>query len=284
MENKQIITDELMEIRKHGDISFPFRIYDEYNPQNLNFFPMHWHKQYEINIVLKGIVEFIINNNKIILSENEAIFINSNTLHQASIISNDAEWIAIVFSPKLIYGYNESIIKFKNIDNFTSPGIIINDDQTIKIIKEIINNYKSNSNLKELTIVSNLINIFINILNSNSNHLEEKNNISYIRIKKALDYIYKNYTNKITINDLVKEVNMCRTELTKLFKESLGYTITEYILRYRIEQSLPLIRSNTLNMTQISETVGFNSSSYFAEAFNTVMKMTPSQYKKQLKL
>lgn len=77
---------------------------------------------------------------------------------------------------------------------------------------------------------------------------------------------------------------MCRTELTKLFKESLGYTITEYILRYRIEQSLPLIRSNTLNMTQISETVGFNSSSYFAEAFNTVMKMTPSQYKKQLKL
>lgn len=184
MENKQIITDELMEIRKHGDISFPFRIYDEYNPQNLNFFPMHWHKQYEINIVLKGSVEFIINNNKIILSENEAIFINSNTLHQASIISNDAEWIAIVFSPKLIYGYNESIIKFKNIDNFTSPGIIINDDQTIKIIKEIINNYKSNSNVKELTIVSNLINIFINIFNSNSNHLEEKNNISYIRIKR----------------------------------------------------------------------------------------------------
>lgn len=283
MENKQIITNELMEIRKHGDISFPFIIYDEYNPKSLNFFPMHWHKQYEINIVLDGKVEFIINENKIILSKNEAIFINSNTLHSASHLSDDASWIAIVFSSKLIYGYNESIIKLKNIDKLNIPGVIINDLSTINLIKDIIKLNKIDSYTKELSIISKLIDIFINILNLDQNYLHDnKNNTSYIRIKKALDYIYKNFTNKITIDDLSKEVNICRTELTKLFKEALGYTITEYILRYRIEQSLPLIKSKALNMTEISEAVGFNSSSYFAEAFNKIMRTTPSKYKKQI--
>ena len=271
-----------MEIRQHGDISFPFRIYDEYNPESLSFFPMHWHKQFEIDIVLEGKVEFIINNNKFELNKNEAIFINSNTLHSATHLTGDASWIALVFSPKLIYGYNESIIKLNNIDKLNTPGIIVNDINIISKINDIISLYNSNSKTKELLIVSNLINVFAQMISLNENYISEnKNNTTYIRIKKALDYIYKNYTTKITIDDLAKEVSMCRTELTKLFKQSLGYTITEYILRYRIEQSLPLIKSKTLNMTQISEAVGFNSSSYFAEAFNKIMKITPTEYKKQ---
>lgn len=279
MKDTQIINNELMEIRNHGDISFPLKVYEEYNPSNLSFFPMHWHSQYEIDLVLDGEVEFTINDNKYYLKKNEAIFINSNCLHSANHINNTSAWIAIVFSPKLIYGYNESIIKLKNIDTFNVSAITLNELNVIQLLNEIIELYHSNTSTKELLIISNLLKLF-SIITSSKLINENPNTNHYIRIKKALDYIYTNYKNKITIDDISKEVGLCRTELTKLFKASLNYTISDYILRYKIEQSLPLIRANILNMTEISEEVGFNSSSYFAESFKKIMGISPRQYQK----
>jgi AraC-like DNA-binding protein len=59
-------------------------------------------------------------------------------------------------------------------------------------------------------------------------------------------------------------------------------SVFEYILYYRIQQSLYLLQSDDYSIMQIALKVGFNSSSYYSKLFKKYMKMTPREYKKLL--
>lgn len=60
-------------------------------------------------------------------------------------------------------------------------------------------------------------------------------------------------------------------------------SIFEYILRYRIQQSLCLLQDKELSIMQISLKVGFSSTSYYSKLFKKYMKMTPKEYRNLLK-
>ena len=59
-------------------------------------------------------------------------------------------------------------------------------------------------------------------------------------------------------------------------------SVFEYILYYRIQQSLYLLQSDDYSIMQIALKVGFNSSSYYSKLFKKYMKMTSREYKKLL--
>ena len=90
-----------------------------------------------------------------------------------------------------------------------------------------------------------------------------------------------NYNQKIKIDLLAKELGICRSEICKLFKNELHTTFTEYLTKLRIEKAIELLNSSEANITQISEIVGFNSSSYFSETFKKFYNITPLEYKYQ---
>ena len=52
-------------------------------------------------------------------------------------------------------------------------------------------------------------------------------------------------------------------------------SIFEYILHYRIQQSLYLLQDKELSILQISLKVGFSSTSYYSKLFKKYMKMKP---------
>ena len=51
-------------------------------------------------------------------------------------------------------------------------------------------------------------------------------------------------------------------------------SVFEYILYYRIQQSLYLLQSDDYSIMQIALKVGFNSSSYYSKLFKKYMKLT----------
>ena len=115
----------------------------------------------------------------------------------------------------------------------------------------------------------------IAIINTNNflkcNGMVEKNN--------SLNSYY--YNNKIKIDDAAHKLGICRSEICKLFRYELHTTFTEYISRLRIEHAIELLNSSEANITQISELVGFNSSSYFTEIFKRFYNISPLEYKNQ---
>ena len=76
--NKILTDEEFMEIKQHGSSDYPFQYYyDNLELFDFHCIEWHWHREFEFLYVESGQVTCGIGEKQIILSEGEAIFINS---------------------------------------------------------------------------------------------------------------------------------------------------------------------------------------------------------------
>ncbi|NQX59730.1 response regulator [Paenibacillus qinlingensis] len=107
---------------------------------------------------------------------------------------------------------------------------------------------------------------------------------SYSRhISKALQFIAENYASNISLDMMASSLNLNASYLSRLFKEEMQMTFTEYLNRVRIQTSCMLMQSGTYALKQISSEVGFLSYTYFFKVFKSMTGMTPQVYMDQLK-
>lgn len=80
--------------------------------------------------------------------------------------------------------------------------------------------------------------------------------------------------------------NMCisRSLLFNKVKTITGMGIVDYVNKQRIERSIVLLTTTTMNITEISEVVGFSSLRYFSKVFKSIKGEIPSAYRKQDKV
>ena len=80
--------------------------------------------------------------------------------------------------------------------------------------------------------------------------------------------------------------NMCisRSLLFNKVKAITGMGIVDYVNKQRIERSIVLLTTTTMNITEISEVVGFSSLRYFSKVFKSIKGEIPSAYRKQDKV
>lgn len=102
-------------------------------------------------------------------------------------------------------------------------------------------------------------------------------------IRDVYEYINVNFRENINLSDLCFLYNTNKTTLCSQFKLGCGITITELINKLRIQEAKRLMREGSLNLTQISENVGFSSIHYFSRIFKDKEKCSPSEYIKTIK-
>lgn len=108
---------------------------------------------------------------------------------------------------------------------------------------------------------------------------EVSNNFSSTT-RKVLNFIEKNYMNKITIDDLIKETQRSKTSINRKFKEDTSQTIIEYINMVRIKKAITMMLENDYSIEKISFEVGFLNYRYFSQVFKKYMDMNPSEFQK----
>ena len=109
----------------------------------------------------------------------------------------------------------------------------------------------------------------------------EKRSIS--AIDNSLHYIKEFYNENLSLEQLLQLTNYSRSHFLRLFKESTGMNVSEYINKYRIEKAcLDLIYTSN-NITEIATANGFNNIQYFSRKFKEYMNCTPKQYQKKRK-
>ena len=87
------------------------------------------------------------------------------------------------------------------------------------------------------------------------------------RIQTVAAYLSDHYAAKIPMERLTQIACMGTTKLKSSFKKVYDCTITEYIQQRRMSQAEYLLTSTDLPIGQIAQTVGYSTSSRFAELF-----------------
>lgn len=97
--------------------------------------------------------------------------------------------------------------------------------------------------------------------------------------QKAADYIRKNYRQKLTIDDISQAVFLSPCYLSRIFKQSLGCTLMEYLAQVRVEKAKIMLKNPKFNVMQVAEESGFDDPGYFTRVFKKVEGVTPSRFK-----
>ncbi|WP_295632888.1 AraC family transcriptional regulator [uncultured Mitsuokella sp.] len=93
-------------------------------------------------------------------------------------------------------------------------------------------------------------------------------------------YIDAHYREEITLNSIASELNFNPYYLAHAFKEHIGYSPMQYIIRRRIGEAQNLLIGTDRSITDIALSCGYNNSNYFQSVFKNIVGMTPGQYRR----
>ncbi|WP_452228024.1 MULTISPECIES: AraC family transcriptional regulator [unclassified Lacinutrix] len=162
---------------------------------------------------------------------------------------------------------------------------ISNDTNTIESFERFYKYLKAgNSGLD--THVNNAIlrELILRVLQTEAGSLLIKNiksNIKDKNLEKTISYIMTNLRNKITIDDLVSISGFGKTKLFNRFKDTLGVTPVNYIMKERIKYSIKIIEGID-NLQSVAFQSGFNTYVHFCKSFKKIEGISPMAYKKKI--
>ena len=97
------------------------------------------------------------------------------------------------------------------------------------------------------------------------------------------EYIAENLPDsKLHLENIADEVHVTYSHLSRIFKQSEGINVSEYITKMRIERAMRLLRATSDPISLVSDQVGYSSPYYFSACFKRIVGQTPSEYRKGL--
>ncbi len=99
------------------------------------------------------------------------------------------------------------------------------------------------------------------------------------KIDEAISFITMNYNMEISTWELATSCNLSESRFMHLFKERVGHSPHSYQQTLRINNSLTLLASTQLSITDISMQIGYTDPLYFSRVFKKHTGMSPKQYR-----
>lgn len=98
-------------------------------------------------------------------------------------------------------------------------------------------------------------------------------------IKKAQEYIEKNFEEKITVDQLAVMFALGRRNLERRFKKATSNTVVEYIQRVKIEVAKKGLETSRKSVNELMYDVGYNDTKAFRTVFKRVTGLSPIEYR-----
>ncbi len=287
-----ILDHQLREYIPHSSTKFPITYFhDELVALPDWKGPLHWHPDFEIATAECGVLDYQVGGQHVILEAGDSLFVNGNMLHGIKQLSGDQAdpMPNIVFSGTLIASETSSIFQ-KYIQTVLQcdllPFVVFrhNDcshSEINHLIKDIYRQMSEKNACYELVVQRNINRIF-EFISCNFNELPktEATRIqinSQIRLQKMLTYIYENYAESITLEDIAKAADISRSEAGRCFHAYMECSPVDALIQYRLQMAKQLLSEKTQTLQQISYACGFNSVNYFSRQFKKRYGYAPSQ-------
>ena len=121
------------------------------------------------------------------------------------------------------------------------------------------------------------------IITPENNHKEELNRIDAEFLEKMNTIISNSIANEeFSIDLLAERLNMSRSSFYRKITAVTGMSPSDYLKNYRLNYAAELLRDGC-RVTEVSDRIGFTSSSYFAKCFKDKFSVLPSEYVESVK-
>lgn len=229
----------------------------------------NWHSNLELIYCAEGVVKTFADEKDYTLHKGDILVANPDSLH-GTFDYNNCIYYVLMIDPEFSHSngiYPEDI----RLTNYIS-----NSDSTV-LFKNIITAFENDTPLKIPIIRQAVLNMLIHLY---SNYAQSKTTKSYVlgksRVKDVIKYINEHYREKLTIDNIAKQVGISNSYLSHQFAKFTGRSIIEYINLLRCQQAQKFIRSG-MNVSEAAAESGFENLSYFTKTYKKHLNKLPSE-------
>ncbi|WP_089804042.1 helix-turn-helix domain-containing protein [Chitinophaga sp. YR627] len=256
----------------------------------VNEFPLHFHPEYELILILNGSGKRFVGDNIAEFSSGDLCFFGPNLPHTYSnkhiagprdihqiVVQFNEDFLGKGFFDKAPFKPIRALLD-KAIRGFTFTG---------ETLQEVTRMLRAMVQMDETAIVIQLLSVLHTLaksaefellssrgFSSKSDHAESE------RMGRVLDYILRNFKEEIPLNDIASVACLSPEAFCRYFKKYTRKTFSEFLIEVRIGHACKLLQQQLLGVNQISLQSGFNNISYFNRKFKSMTKKTPVEYQK----
>ncbi len=100
-------------------------------------------------------------------------------------------------------------------------------------------------------------------------------------IYQTIQYINKNYAEKVTLDEVASSVYLSPAYFSKIFKEEMKCNFNTYLNQVRINKSKNLLINSKFSLVEIAGMVGYEDQSYFTKVFKKMTGLSPGKYREK---
>ena len=278
-------------IKIHDKIEKSFEITEFKSFGNVSMKTNHYHDDYEIYYLLEGYRHYFIKDKVYDIKKGDLVFVEKNEIHKTF-------HAGAPYHKRLLINFKKSylnniLVETNNYDLlscFHENNYVLRlkeDEQKqienllFKMLSEYDNPINSSSIFLKIMLTEFLIISDRFFVNAPSCHIETSNPI-HKKISEIITYINKNYVENLTLDYLSKHFFISTYYLSRTFKKITGLNLTQYVNTIRVKEAEKLLLTTRLNITNISEEVGYDSITHFGRVFKSITGVSPLKYKKTL--
>lgn len=257
--------------------SFPFNM-----PLN------HYHDAYEIYYMRSGERYYFIKDRTYRIQPGDLVLIDKHVLHKTQHITKAHERILIHYRD----GFLDPIMESSGWTPqavFEHPVVRLNMKQQA-YVESLLDKLLEESKLQtpesplyvKLALAELLLYAGRCIREQTSALAEpEPGNPMFARISAVAAYINEHYADELSLSLLSGLFHINPHYLSRIFNKVTGFSYVEYVNLVRLKEAQKLLLAGDMNVTEVAQSVGFESLSHFGRVFKASMGMSPKEYRKR---
>lgn len=252
----------------------------------------HDHDFAEITYILSGKGKYYVNGTIYEVETGDIIICNPGVKHH-NIVINEKEPTVEVF-----IGFTN--FQFKNMP---PNSIVLKDNEYImhtsgelrqeisKLCWEMVEEQEGNKAGKYFMLKSQLMKMLLLIIRElldGENEEKQKGcnfesyNKNYV-VKKIVTYLNENYSSKISLDKIAKNMYLSPVYISKIFKEETGESPINYLIKIRLEKAREiLVSGDNGSIKHIANMVGYDDVYHFSKLFKKYYGISPLYYRKSM--
>ena len=244
----------------------------------------HCHSAVEIIVPVKGEVLYDVDGTSYAVQSNEVLIVQPNVIHSLVMHEGSARYL-LLFEPDAIYGMRDMQL----IESMMKAPIYLTDKSealsTVRsLLMQTVSCYERREFLWNSLCYSYLLQMYarlgqFNMTREMNRYDEKSQRIDPEIVDSARLYIDQNYMRDITLTDVSNFTGFSKCYSSRVFKQQLGLSFSEYLRHKRISMAEELLIHSRQPIQEIAMSAGFGSVATFNRVFRDSKNCTPSRYR-----
>jgi AraC-like DNA-binding protein len=258
----------------------------------------HWHEEFEFLFFTRGQARFQLAKEELVVREHDVIIIQPNILHSAGRIDKlSCEFYAVLVHYNFLASIeNDDVQQNYILPLFSGRSVCPNhiradlDDKhsLLNALQTIAESYQREDKGYELFIKSKFYEVFYLMskyaaLYPDTIILKDGAISNTTWVKNFLQFVQENFSDRITLADMARTVNMSESHLCRESKRVFGISPVEFLNNYRVSRAVHLIETTNRSLGDISDITGFPNINRFTTTFKKIFHCTPISYRMELR-